>query len=156
MPSTNTFANVPSRINGTNVDANWWNILAQAGINVEKFLGSSGFQAEATFAVVNNQAVAADVTGALFAGAAIRSFEFDYQIYRNTTGAGATELAERGKIYGVYSTVAATWEITIQSVGNGGVIFSITALGQLQYTSTNITGTAATSVMHYRYTTMGI
>lgn len=151
-----TFAGIVTRVNGTNVDANWWNILQLAGANLESWFGSQGFQGDTVFNVANNQVAAANVTGLIIDPTKIRSFELDIQVYRNTTGAGATEVAERMKIYGVFSTVAGTWEITQAGVGNSGVTISITNAGQIQYTSSNITGTAASSYLTYRYTTMGI
>jgi hypothetical protein len=155
--STNTFSNYVQKQNGQNVDATWWNQLALAGINLESWFGLSGFSGETTFTIANNQSSPANVTGALFNGATQRSFELDYQVYINTTGSGATELSERGKIFGAYSTVAGTWEITVSgAVGSSGVTFSMTNAGQLQYTSQNTTGTAASSSLHYTYRTMGV
>lgn len=112
--------------------------------------------ASTDFTIVNNQSSASNVTGLAFSGASVRSFETNYQVYRNTTSTGATELSERGKLTGVYSTVAGTWEMTQQAVGNAGITFSITSAGQVQYTSTNITGTAASSDMKFYSTTIGL
>lgn len=154
--STNTFVNYIQKTNGNDVDATWWNQLALAGINLEGWLGLTGFAAETVFTIVNNEATPNGIGGLNFDGTKIRSFEIDYHIYRNTTGSGASEAAERGTLYGVFSTVAGTWEMTQFNVGNSGVLFSILANGQMEYTSTNMTGTPASSVMHYTYRTMGI
>lgn len=150
-----TFATIPTRLNGQDVDAGWWNMLQAAGANIESFLGT--FSPETSFAIVNNQSSASNVTGLSFSGASVRSFIIDYHVYRNTTGTGATELAESGTLMGVYSTVAASWEMTQgPAAGSSGVTFTITAAGQVQYTSTNITGTAATSTMKFKYRAMGV
>jgi hypothetical protein len=149
-----TFTAVPTRTNGDDVLYSWFNVLKEAGVSIESFLGS--FLGETSFTIANNQVAAADVTGLTFSGAAIRSFVVDYHVYRNTTGAGATELAESGTLMGVYSSVAGTWEITQTKVGNSGVEFTITNAGQIQYTSDNITGTPATSEMKFKARTTGV
>lgn len=150
------FSDIPNRENGQDVEYGWFDSLKQAGEAIEAFLGLA-YIGETSFTVANNQASPANVTGLVFAGASVRSFEVDYQIYRNTTGGGATELAERGKLLGVYSSVAASWEMTqAPVVGNAGVTLSITAAGQIQYTSTNITGTPGTSAMKFQARTMGV
>lgn len=120
---------------------------------------------ETTFTLVNNQVAAANVTGLLFSGALVRSAEIDVTFYRNTTGGGATELSARGKLLATFKTVAASWDLSYVGVdgdidsGTGtpaGILLSITSAGQVQYTSTNITGTAATSKMSFRAATMGV
>lgn len=125
----------------------------------------SGNIAETTFTIANNQSSPADVTGLLFSTSTVRSAEIDIQVYRNTTSGGATELSARAKYLATYKTVAASWDLSPQGVGGdvdastgmpGGVTLTITTGGQVRYTSTNITGTAASSVMHFRATTMGV
>jgi hypothetical protein len=155
-----SFSDVPVR-GYTQSDPSWWNALRTAGIANEVFLGT--FSSETPFSIANNQSSAADVTGLLFAGASVRSFEADLQIYRKTTGGGATELAARVKLIGVYKTVAASWEMTpiftgdeIEDFGPGGLLLSITAGGQVQYKSHNMSGTASVSKLKFRYTTMGV
>jgi hypothetical protein len=126
--------------------------------NIESLFGGKGnFIAETPFTIANNQITPANVTGLLFNPAVSRSFKVEYQIYRNTTGGGATELAERGILQGVYLTVAGTWEMSPgPAASNAGITFSITNAGQVQYTSSNISGTPASSVMRFVATTMGV
>jgi hypothetical protein len=158
-----SFSSIPTRTNGQKILYGWFEALKTAGAALEAFLGSS-FLGETQFTVANNQVAAADVTGLLFAGASVRSFEADVQIYRKTTGGGATELAARCKLIGTYKTTAASWELTvasavgddIQDYGPAGLLFTITAAGQVQYTSHNISGTASVSKLKYRYSTMGV
>lgn len=148
------FSSVPIRTYGV-TNPSWWNSLRAAGIAIEAFLGT--FLGETSFTIANNQSAAANVTGLAFAGASIRSFVVDYQIYRNTTGGGATELAEAGILIGTYSTVAGTWEMQqAPVVGDAGVTLTITSAGQIQYTSSNMTGTPASSTMKFKYRTMGV
>lgn len=152
------FNDSPVRENNTFVDANWWNVLRLAGIALENFVGiDSGVVIPTTsFTVANNQASAANVTGLSFDGTVSRSFEVSAWVYRNTTSTGATELAENVKLYGIYSAVAGTWEMAQEGAGTSGVLFTITNAGQVQYTSSNITGTASHSSMKFRATTIGV
>jgi len=155
------FPDIPTRTYAP-VDPSWWNSLRDAGSTLAALFGAS-FLGETQFTVANNQSSAADITGLVFSGASVRSFEADLQIYRNTTGGGATELAARVKLIGTYKTVAASWEMMstfvgdeIDAFGPGGLLLTITAAGQVQYKSHNISGTPATSKLKFRYSTMGV
>lgn len=109
------------------------------------------------FVIANNQSSPADVTGLLFTGSDTQSFFLEYFIYRKTTSTGATELASRGVAIGAFSPVANSWEMSVgPQVGDAGVTLSITSAGQIQYTSTNITGTASVSGMLISYRTLGV
>lgn len=105
------------------------------------------------FSLVNSQAVAADITGLLVNLNKTRIATVEYLIERVTTGGGATELIEGGSFSLVYKPTSAIW--TIVAIGTpgpsaGGITFTITAAGQVQYTSTNITGTASISRIGFR------
>ncbi len=143
---------------GTTVAPTW------ASNSSGAYLGS-GVISETTFTIANNQSSPADVTGLLFNPVTIRSAEIDLQYYRNTTGAGATEMSARAKFIATYKTVAASWDLSPLGVGGdfdtgtgepAGITLSITSAGQVQYTSTNFSGTAASSIMHFRASTMGV
>lgn len=138
------FTSVPIR-GYTKTDPSWWNALRAAGAALETIVNSlagGGGIPQTAFTLANNQSSAANITGMLF-DSTVGGFVCEYRIYRQSTGAGATELAEQGVLYGAYSTVATTWALTNgPAVGNAGVTFSILASGQAQYQSTNITGTA--------------
>jgi hypothetical protein len=96
--------------------------------------------AEASFTVVNNQSSAASITGLLFSGLTTRAFSIDYSIYRQTDTASSA-LAQMGQLRGVYNTQSASWFMSDDFSGqNAGVTFTITSGGQVQYTSSNITG----------------
>lgn len=111
---------------------------------------------QTSFTIANNTSSATDINGLLFNTSQVRAATINYSLYRNTTGGGATELAESGVIQIVYKTVAATWELAQQSVGNAGVIFSITSGGQFQYTSSNMTGSSYTGKMVFTASTLAV
>ena len=92
----------------------------------------------ATDPILNNQVVDFPINNLIFDGSLTRSFEIEYWVYRTTS---TTEEAEAGVLRGVYSTVAASWQIASGGfVGLSGVNFNITALGQVTYTSSNLGG----------------
>lgn len=99
-----------------------------------------------SFALANNQAAAADVTGLTFSGT--RGGSVSLTVFIDAT----SDLAESFDILVIQK--AASWEISVSSMGDSsGVEFSITAGGQIQYTSTNISGFSS-SVSKWNATTL--
>lgn len=101
-----------------------------------------------TFAVGNNQS-AQSVTGLTFDGAKIRSAEIHYQVFRKAT----SQVVQKGILLLCYDGSA--WElVSMGQGGDAGVTFDVTTaagVGQVKYTSTNMSGTydATLSVMKY-------
>jgi hypothetical protein len=107
----------------------------------------SGSDAEQSFAIANNQSSPANITGFQITGGSIRSVEVSYSVYRNTS---TTELLERGTILLGYKPVAGTWSIANTfAFDDAGITFTVTAGGQVQYTSTNMSGTGYTGNIKY-------
>lgn len=149
-----SFSTVPVRENDREILASWFNVLRTAGVAVENYLGS--VISETQFNLANNQSAPANITGLLFDPGTIGVFLVDYRVYRKTTDTGATELAEGGALRGIYSPVAGTWELTQDRGGDAGITFSVTNAGQIQYTSSNIAGTPASSYIRFKARTMGL
>lgn len=101
---------------------------------MKAYVGFSGGDVlETSFAVVNNVAVLTDITGFAFANATTRSFEAQVSIDRSGDG-----LYEKFDIEGIQK--AGSWDISVEAVGDdSGIEFDITAAGQMQYTSSNLT-----------------
>ena len=100
--------------------------------------------------IANNQASPTNVVGLAFDTTSVRGALVEYAIYRVTTGGGATELAEMGSMYLAYKSTAASWELAVVGLTNAGVTFSVTNTGQVQYTSTNITGSSYSGTIKFR------
>jgi hypothetical protein len=101
-----------------------------------------------SFNLANNQSSASDVTGMVFNGASIRSLEISYSIYRNTS---SSELMERGTLLLAYKPVADTWSIVNTfAFDDAGITFTITNAGQVQYTSSNMSGTGYVGNVKYK------
>lgn len=113
-------------------------------------MASAGDIAETSFSGANNQIVAANVTGFAFANASVRSFDALVSVYINAT----SSLYETYKLLGVQR--GADWQLQIDSTGDlAGVLFSITNLGQIQYTSSNNAGFVSMT-MKFRAITTGV
>jgi hypothetical protein len=103
---------------------------------------------ETSFSVVNNQSVAANVTGLAFANASVRSFEALVSVYIDATSG----LFESIKLQGIQKT--SSWSMSQTSVGDASLItFSITTAGQIQYTSASYPGFVSGTIKFRAITT---
>ncbi len=92
------------------------------------------------FTMANNQSAAADVTALIFDKTLYRTARIRIDIRRKTDTA-SSEVRATHILSAIYNTQADTWSVTDSMDGDDdGVVFSITSAGQIQYTSTNITG----------------
>jgi uncharacterized protein YehS (DUF1456 family) len=105
---------------------------------------------ESSFQLVNNQSVAANLSGLSFDKRYHSQAVIEYLIQRVST---SSELIESGRAVAVYLPDSDTWNISQVddiSVGVVGVVLSITSLGQVQYTTSNQAGTISISRIVYR------
>ena len=103
---------------------------------------------DTSFTIANNQTTT-DVTSLLFDGINTRGFILDYSIYRQTDTASSA-VAQVGQLRGVYNTQSTSWFMSDDFSGqNAGVTFSILSSGQLQYSSTNISGANYTGTLKH-------
>lgn len=104
---------------------------------------------ETSFNIANNQNSVADITGLVFNAGSVRSAIVEYAVYR-ISDSNPSGNAETGEMHIVYDN-SAGWSIGIGSVvGNSGVNFSITAAGQIQYTSTDIGSVGYTGIIKFK------
>lgn len=102
-----------------------------------------------SFNLANNVSSAANITGATFDVSLVQSFELTYSIYRSTS---INEAPQAGTLTGTFHRIANTWDMANEFNGNGGIVFSITAGGQIQYTSSNMSGTSYAGVIKFSAT----
>lgn len=108
----------------------------------------SGDISPTSFSAANNQSTVADVTGLAFAAGAIRSFKALVSVSIDAT----TDLNEVFELLGVQ--LASGFVMSVTSEGeDSGVVFSITSAGQVQYTSTNVTGFVTDTIKFRAITT---
>lgn len=118
------------------------------GIDTKLGNFSAGDIKETSFSAANNQSSAANVTGFAFANATVRSFEAIVSVYINATGS----LYEQFKLNGIQR--GADWKMDVSSVGDAsGIVFSITSAGQIQYTSTSVSGFVSNTMKFRAITT---
>lgn len=113
--------------------------------------------AERSCQIANNQSGAADVVGLKVNARAVSQAVVDYLIQRVTTSTGATELVESGIFILAYRPTDEDWDLSIvseETPDDAGVDFSVTADGQVQYTSSDITGTPSISRVLWRMRTL--
>jgi hypothetical protein len=111
-------------------------------------VASAGDINETSFSAANNQVAAANVTGLAFANATVRSFEAIVSVTISATA----NLYEQFVLRGVQK--GSSWDMNYDSVGDAsGITFSITTAGQIQYTSTNVTGFTANTMKFRAYVT---
>jgi hypothetical protein len=112
---------------------------------------------ERQFSLVNNQATPADITDLKVNSRAVSQATVDFLVQRVTTGVGAVELIESGSFILTYNPTAEDWNISLTNINspdNSGVDFTVTASGQVRYTSSNETGTASISRVVWRMRTL--
>lgn len=96
---------------------------------------SAGDIAETSFSMANDQSSAADVTGLAFAPATVRSFRALVSVEIDATA----DLFEVHELLGIQK--GSDWDLSVQATGDdSGVNFTITTAGQIQYTSSNVSG----------------
>lgn len=104
--------------------------------------------------IANNQAAAANVTSLLLNSAAYKAAEIRYFVDRKVTG---TQNVESGVLYCVYrDTVTPTWILAQGTqAGESNIVFSITAGGQVQYTTDNLAGASYVGTMTWYIDAIG-
>lgn len=120
-------------------------------VNLEKSLVPLGI--EKSFELTNNLSVAADVEGLSFDSAKVSQAAIDYLIQRVTTGGGAVEKIETGTFFAAYLPTSNNWVLS-EVPSTAGITLTVTTGGQIQYTSTNETGTASISKLTFKARTL--
>lgn len=118
---------------------------------IDSLLGGltpTGDISELSFSISNNVTTPTSITNFNFDNTEVRSFEAQVSVEIDAD----TNLYEQFVISGIQKDVE--WDIAINSVGDfSGVEFSITPLGQIQYTSLNYTNFVSGSIKFRAFTT---
>lgn len=141
-----------------NIQEEICNVIEEAGITVDQsgvtlnqlkdailaLIGSGGTQS--SIAIANNTGPS-DVTGLVFNSANIASARILYHLERKTD---SQDVMEHGELHVAFNNEDNSWTITQVSYGDDAeVVFSITAAGQVQYTSNDLTGTTYTGTLRW-------
>lgn len=104
----------------------------------------------------NNSSTNVTITSLIFPPAEVRSTVIYYSVYRLTEDSGANddqEVAEGGTIVLVYNAsnpVSNKWTIAQTRAENASITFSVTDLGQVQFTTTALTGINHVGTLSFR------
>ena len=99
-----------------------------------------------TSASIGNGIVLANIPGFSFSTAEVIAIDCRYFIKRITTGPSVT-VTEVGYIEGYYD--GTNWGISIRSTGDAGVDLTITPAGQIQYTSSTLSGATHVGIITF-------
>lgn len=102
--------------------------------------------------IANNQSSSVAIVGLQFGTAAVRSFEITYIVYRTSDSSTVTE---SGKMFGTYDG-SSSWAFTVETIGDAGMAFEITAAGQVKYYSTDHTGTNYSGLIKFKASTLDV
>jgi hypothetical protein len=92
-----------------------------------------------TALIANNVSSLTNVTGFIFDTSEVISIDAQYIVSRSTVSP-AVSVTQSGRLEGNYN--GSTWSISHSFDGEAGVRFDITNGGQVQYTSTDMSGTS--------------
>lgn len=93
-----------------------------------------------TALLTNNQTTPTDVSGLAFDTSEVLSVSIEYFTQRQ----GSSILIEEGRLYAVFD--GSDWKLSAESTSDAGVDFTITAAGQVQYTTTDLAGHTSSTV----------
>lgn len=97
--------------------------------------------------ILNNQSSFVDISGFIFDSTEVISINAEFIVQRSTVSP-SNVLVEDGVIRGNFN--GTSWVYSVVSQGNAGVTFNITDAGQLQYKSTDVTGTSYAGTITFR------
>lgn len=104
----------------------------------------------------NNSSTNVTISNLIFPPAEVRSTVIYYSVYRMTEDSGVgdeQEVAEGGTLTLVYNAsnpITNKWEIAQERVGNASISFSVTDLGQVQFSTTALTGINHVGTLSFR------
>lgn len=122
---------------GWGEDATGW---AEAVTELLASLSTPGDILPASFAIQNNVNVATNISGLFFNSGIVRAANVNYAVYR-VSDSSPNGVAESGVLLidlNETAPIGQKWQLSQIKNGNGGINFSITDSGQVQYTSTDV------------------
>lgn len=102
------------------------------------------------YIMVSNVNANVNIPNLTFPTSRVQGAEISYSVFRNTS---TQTVSESGSILINYNATAATgskWEIAREYVGDAQITFTITDTGQLQFSTTLLSGTAFNGKISYQ------
>ena len=109
---------------------------------------------QSSFTITNNQVSFIDIVGLLFDPASVRRATINYNISRSTD---SSTIVESGNLEITYNPDLGQWYLSRDDDGNvPNVEFDVTNSGQVQYTSSNLSGLNYEGTITFRAKTLDI
>lgn len=143
-----TVNNVPFNIPVQGEQPPWGSDLTDYFTEVAKVLNSlkgANDILETGATILNNQTTFQDIPDFKFNPAVVRSFSVQGSVSRTT---GTTKVYESFVLSGLRTDT--DWILQLEGFGDSGIILDITPAGQVQYKSSDITGTGYTGLIKFR------
>lgn len=134
-------------------DASAW---AKAITDAVNTLLGTGDILNSTVTIATNISTATNINGMIFDPGTIRAANVNYAIYRKDINDtyGFSETGTLSLTYDNNAPATTKWTLGQSSVGNSGVSFSVLDSGQVQYTSTNLSGTSYVGILKFNAKTL--
>lgn len=151
-----TVVEIPSSAQGPNWSSGIIDALQALTDAVNAVTGTYDVPPQVQNIDANNSSNNVSITNLVFPSSEVRSATIFYSVYRMTEDSGsgdAQEVAEGGLITIVYNasnSVSNKWEIVQQKAGEAEIVFTVTDLGQLQFSTTALTGINHVGSISYR------
>ena len=84
-----------------------------------------------------------------FADTQVRGAFIRYTVYRTTSTTTVSEVGDISVVYNPANPTGNLWEISPVRIGNASITFSITDSGQMQFTTSILSGTGHSGVLTY-------
>lgn len=155
---------IPISLNGTVVNfpssgesPNWAPAVIQAIQLISQALSISAGDFDVPpqiYVMTSNVNTNVDIPNLAFPTSNVQGAIIFYAVSRTTTGSGATQISESGTImvnYDPSKTPGNLWQVSPEFTNDGAAItFTMTDTGQLQFSTTSISGSSHTGFIFYR------
>jgi hypothetical protein len=104
----------------------------------------------------NNSSTNVNISNLVFPVAEVRSATIFYSVYRITENSGPSDGQEKAEggtltiVYNAANPVSTKWEIARERVGSANITFSISDIGQVQFSTTALTGINHIGTLSFR------
>jgi len=102
------------------------------------------------FVMTSNANTNVSLPNLTFPSSNVQGAIITYSVYRNTSSVTATETGQIFINYNATNPTNSKWEISQELVGDAQVSFNITDIGQVQFSSVLLAGTAHNGIISYQ------
>lgn len=120
----------------------------EARLSITEAIMGASRVGEQSLVIANAQVVSLDITGLVFDKTVCKAAYVFMNVRRKTDSGGVFAV---GRLLVIYRDDTASWDLVPELSGDAhGVVFNVTAAGQVQYQSDNMAGAGYTGKMVYK------